>query len=161
MPEIQAFLDANPASPVGLAIACVSLVLIASINYRRVRGKPMFWPPMIDAMSVESWASGSGDANAIARFGGANNCLRVGLNRRRFQAAPHFPCSALFLPEVFGLEIDLPVARLLSLEHKRRWWTQVLDVGYRDDRGRAHTLSLRLRDAEGFRRAFEQVTVGA
>ena len=54
MPEIQAFLDANPASPVGLAIACVSLVLIASINYRRVRGKPVFWPPMIDAMFVES-----------------------------------------------------------------------------------------------------------
>jgi len=73
MPEIQAFLDANPASPVGLAIACVSLVLIASINYRRVCGKPMFWPLMIDAMFAESWTSGSGAANAIARFGGAKN----------------------------------------------------------------------------------------
>lgn len=144
----------------GFTIACVSLVLIASMIYRRVCGKPVFWPPMIDAMFVESWTSGSGAANAIARLGGANNCLRVSLNRRRFQAAPHLPCSALFLPEVFGLEIDLPVARPLSPERKRRWWTQVLDVGYRDDRGRVRTLSLRLRDAEGFRRAFEQVTVG-
>ena len=90
--------------------------LIASAFHRRIKGKPIVPRAPSDAVFRENWCSGRSLRNMLTRIGGARNCLMVYVRGNELVVTPKFPFTLLFLPEVFGLEVRVPVASITAVE---------------------------------------------
>jgi hypothetical protein len=80
----------------------------ASIVFRLTRDKPIFPKRPNDAVFYEGWASGRSLATIWGRFGGARGCLMISITPQRLVVTPRFPFNLMFLPEVYGLEAQVP-----------------------------------------------------
>lgn len=90
-------------------LAWVSGGVIASIFYRRSHGKPIFFSGVPGARFVETAASGHSNRSWYTRLGGANRCLVVAVSDQRLIIRPRFPFNLMFMPEVYGLEYEVPL----------------------------------------------------
>ena len=90
--------------------------LIASAFYRRIKGKPVVPRAPSDAVFHENWCSGRSLRNTLTRIGGARNCLMVYVRGNELAVTPKFPFTLLFLPEVFGLDVRVPVTSITAVE---------------------------------------------
>jgi hypothetical protein len=52
------------------------------------------------------------------RFGGASNCLIIAVTRDELVVSPRFPFNLMFLPEIYGLELQVPKS-LVEIEHSQ------------------------------------------
>lgn len=84
--------------------------IAASILFRRFRGKPIYPRMPANAVFAERSVSGYSHRNALTKIGGAHRCLIVTIANGRLTIVPQFPFNLLFLPEIYGLEVDVPLA---------------------------------------------------
>ena len=88
-------------------------------------------------------------------MGGARNCLFVAVGRDKLVIQPHFPFTLGFLPEIYGLEQQIPLDRILRLSKKRSYFQNVLALEYSDELRSPREFELKLRNPDGFLRAVQ------
>ena len=118
----------------------------ASIAYRQISGKPIFprMPP--GAVYKERMASGWDDRNWLRRLGGANRCLMVSVTDRELVVTPFFPFNLMFLPELYGLELRVPLTSIRNADPGRRLFRDCVIV----ETAEGHRLGLVLRNPQAF-----------
>ena len=121
------------------ATAWVALIYGISIAVRRAKGKPIFPKVPDGALYAEKWASG--------RW--ASNCLIVAVTDKAVSVVPRFPFNMGFLPEIYGLERNSPMA---SIREARRLRSFGLfnNVAIVYDDGIQRELRLKVRRPEAF-----------
>ena len=107
-------------------------VIAASIVYRRARGKPVLFFSVPGASFMERTASGCCTDRWWRKLGGANNCLVVAVTSERLVIRTWFPFNLLFLPEIFGLEYDVPLRSVVSATWDRMFFRRCVRVRLRD-----------------------------
>lgn len=135
-----------------LPLLCIGGWVAISIAYRRSAGKPVFPRQPSGAIYKESQASGWNDGSWIGRIGGANRCLLLAVTDRELVVTPFFPFNLMFLPEIYGLEVRVPLTRIRRVEDRRRLFRNAVIV----DLGDGKRFGLILRDPVGFKRALER-----
>ena len=119
--------------------------IVGTTVARRRRGAHFFMPTFVDRRFLETRRSGRSLRNWLTRVGGARNCLWVVVTADRVRVGAHFPFSTMYLPEIYGLDLDVPATAVRSVEIRRRWVRIVADVGDRSER-----FELAPADAAGF-----------
>lgn len=76
----------------------------------------------------------------------------------RFVVRPFFPFNLFFLPEIYGLEHDIAISRVVRAELGRFLFWKKLVVTFRDDRGE-RSLTLFLQHPEKLAELFTRGTV--
>ena len=134
----------------------VNLVLMAgwvgvSIVYRRAHGKPVLFFGLENAVFQESRASGRSTRSWFTRLGGARNALIVAVTHDRLVVRPYFPFNLMFLPEIYGLEYEVPLRDVMRVEEKKPLLWTMVHVEFRDPASNeVRKLILRLRDPKAF-----------
>jgi hypothetical protein len=143
------------ASEVFIAFAWMWMVawLVASFVIRRAKGKRLFAPTSEAFLFSEKWASGRSLDTWWSKLGGARNCLFVAVARDKLVIQPHFPFTLGFLAEIYGLERQIPLDRVLKLSKKRSSFQDVLALEYSDELRSPREFELRLRNPDAFLRA--------
>ena len=132
-----------------LGLAWVLFVAVLSVIYRTNKGKPVFFWSVSDAEFIVHFASGHAGRSLFSALAGASSCLVVAIAHGRFIVRPWFPFNLLFLPEICGLECDVPLDWVVSAEcSESRFSVRRIVVQYQDELLQTHTLSLRFRDPE-------------
>ena len=131
----------------GMAALCVGGALIASIVFRRVKGRPIVPRAPSDAVFHESWRSGRSLRNALTRFGGARNCLMVYVQGNELVVTPKFPFTLMFLPEIFGLDMRVPITSITAVERASGLIDRGLRISFAE--GGPPPMELKLRDENG------------
>jgi len=159
------WIEANFWALYAFAVAWILAWALASVVVRRSQRKPIVAQAPKDALFVERWTSGRSVANAIARLGGARNCLMVAVKRKGgLIVQPHFPFSLFFMPEVFGVEGYPSRADIHDVKIRRGLFGRALVTVIFRDGPRSHgKLELRLREPGRFIEALKTagITVAA
>lgn len=129
--------------------------LVVSFMIRRAKGKMFFAPTSEAFLFSEKWASGRSLDTWWSKLGGARNCLFVAVGRDKLLIQPHFPFTLGFLPEIYGLEQQIPLDRILRLSKKRSYFQNVLALEYSDELRSPREFELKLRNPDGFLRAVQ------
>lgn len=135
--------------PVWAGLAWMAFVVLGSLLFRLTRGKPVFANPPAKSVFLERWRSGRNRSTFFGRFGGANNCLMVAVGEGRLRLLPHFPFTLMFLPEVFGLEVDVPLSKVRSARIEKGWVIETLCLEL-DDAGTPRRFELHLKNPRDF-----------
>jgi hypothetical protein len=139
-----------------LALAPVLTWIAGSIVYRRIRGKPILFFGVRDASYQQRSASGHSNRSWLTKLGGASNCLVVAVSHGQLIVRPWFPFTLMFLPEIYSLEYEVPVASIIGVRSCRSFFQQALEVEFRDDSGQTQSFSLYLRNTKLFMSALAQ-----
>jgi len=132
-----------------LGLAWVLFVAVLSGIYRANKGKPVFFWSVPSAQFIVHFASGHSGRSLLSALAGANSCLVVAIANGRFIVRPWFPFNLLFLPEIYGIECDVPLDWVVSAEcPDSRFSVRRIVVQYHDEFLQTRTLSLRFRDPE-------------
>jgi len=115
------------------AAAWVALVIGASVIYRRASGKPIFPRIPVHARFADRWASGD--------F--ASNCLLVAVSDNTLTVVPRFPFNLMFLPQIYSLEHNIPLATIKRIEIMKGLFARSVLIVYGDN---DRSLRLRVRD---------------
>jgi len=126
-----------------------------SIVYRRIRNKPIFFFSVPGARFVERMASGCSNDRWWRRLGGAGNCLVVALTENSVIIRPWFPFNLLFLPELYGLEFEIPLSNVLSVTVQKGFFRSHIRLRFRHDDGHGD-VSLVLKRSDAFLRLLGQ-----
>ena len=121
-------------TPLVTVFAWIALVIGASIIYRRWSGKQVFPRIPVHARFADRWASGD--------F--ANKCLLVAVSDNLLTVVPRFPFNLIFLPQLYGLERNIPLATIKRVEVMKGLFFagSVLIIYGEND----HSLRLKVRD---------------
>ena len=138
----------GPSSDTWLAGLWLAGVVGASVVYRRARGKPVLFFGIRGAQFLERFASGFSHDTWYTRLGGASNCLVVAVSERRLIVRPWFPFNMLFLPEIYALEHEIPLAQVMDVSVTKWWGHRRVVVRCRDSENQERALSLFLRSPE-------------
>ncbi len=144
-PWLEGMLIAFPFLWIGGLIA-------ASVAYRLSADKPIFPRVPKNSPFKERAASGWNDGSVLGRLGGANNCLLVVVTDRALIVSPFFPFNLMFLPELLGLELSVPLSNIRRVEVRRRLLRSSLIVETSDGR----RIGLHLREPEAFQAALKR-----
>ena len=117
-----------------LALCWSAGVAVASILFRRARDKPIFPTAPESATYVERWGSGRNLTTFIGKFGGAETCLIIAITPDRLIVTPRFPFTLGFLPEIYGLEFDVPLKDITQVTRKRILWRSAVVISTKDGR---------------------------
>lgn len=144
--------DAFPVL-VGGAFAWIALWIGASILYRGSRGKPIFPRKPDHTLFFERYGSGNSNKNLLTKLGGASNCLSVAVTNDSLIVQPIFPFNLMFLPEIYGLEYDIPRKNIRSVIEKKALLGRVTTLEFSTTDGKQHSIDLRLRGMDQFLQA--------
>lgn len=97
-----------------LSAACVLAWAGASLVYRALKGRPIFYRRLPRVRFREWNATGNSHRNWFTRLGGANGCLVVQVTDDVLDIHPFVPFNWLFLPEVLGIEHRVPLSGVAS-----------------------------------------------
>jgi hypothetical protein len=126
---------------VAVSLLWVLAGVLASVVHRRSKGKPILFHGVPDATFVETSASGHSNRTWYTRLGGASRCLVVAVTGGRVIIRPRFPFNLMFLPEIYGLEYEVPVTQIARIEQGR--WGRVRVVFQHPEGTQDLTLVLR------------------
>ena len=98
MNELHKMIETNHTLFFAGPLLWVLLWVVASIVYRRSRGKTIYPTKPKDSMFYEGWASGHSNSNIFTKLGGARNCLLVAVVPDALIVQPRFPFNLMFLP---------------------------------------------------------------
>jgi hypothetical protein len=135
----------DPTNLFWIPLCWIAFVIALSIVVRRRAGKVLMPRIADNAIFAERWASG--------RMAG--NCLLVAVTTDALTVAPRFPFNLMFLPEIYGLEKDIPLPTIARVERLRGWPGNNVAVFYGDP---TRKLLLRLRDPDAFVAAIGSLT---
>ena len=128
----------------------VSLWIVASVVYRRSRGKTVFPLKPKDSLYYEGWASGHSNRNIFTKLGGAHNCLLVAVTPDSLIIQPRFPFNLMFLPEIYSLEYRIPRLNIRTVEKKGRVFGKGVEIQFIDVDGGEKSVRLYLKRTEEF-----------
>lgn len=117
--------------------AWIGLGVALSIAFRAVRGKPIVPKLPPHALYGEEQASG----------GMASRSLIVAVTADALIVMPRFPFNLLFLPEIWGMEYDLPIGSVVEVRAKNERFGANVQVLYGE---RREALGLKLLDPGAF-----------
>ncbi len=123
---------------------------LASILYRRSRGKPIFYRKPASYKFRQANASGRSHRSWFTRIGGANGCLVVQVTDNKLDIHPFFPFNLFFLPEIYGLEYEISLINILSARLVKKMFTRSIEVEFRTNDGDNETITLQLKHPEDF-----------
>ena len=123
--------------PIWFPIVWVAFFIGLSIVVRQRRGKPIFTAAPAGALFAERGASG----------GMASRCLLVAVTNDTLIVSPTFPFNLMFLPEIYGLERNVPVRSIRRVERLQGWLGSNAIVEWGSD---ARQLRLTLRNPDAF-----------
>jgi len=86
----------------------------ASLVYRALKGKPIFYRRLPRVRFREWNATGNSHRNWFTRLGGANGFLVVQVTDDVLDIHPFVPFNWLFLPEILGIEHRVPLSGVAS-----------------------------------------------
>lgn len=132
---------------VGMAVLWCGGWLIASVFYRRRKDKPIVPRAPSDAMFHENWCSGRSLRNMLTRLGGARNCLMVYVQGNELVVTPKFPFTLFFLPEIYGLDVRVPITSITAVERASGLIGRGLRITFTE--GGSPPMELKLRDESG------------
>jgi len=128
----------------------ISLCVVASVVYRRSRGKAI-WPSKPEnCMFYESWTSGHSNSSIFTKLGGARNCLLVAVTPDSLVIQPQFPFNLMFLPEIYGLEYSIPALNIRAVAERGRILGRGVEVEFIDLDGGEKSVRLYLRKTDQF-----------
>jgi hypothetical protein len=132
-------------------LLCMAGMAGVSAVYRRAHGKPVLFFGVQDSVFQERRASGNSTRSWFTRLGGARNALVVAVTRDRLVVRPFFPFTLLFLPEIYGLEYEVPLRDVMRAEEKKPLLWTMVHVEFRDPASNeVRKVILRLRDPKAF-----------
>lgn len=141
-----------------IAVGWLLLVILASVGYRRIKSKPLFRPRFEYPRFLETWCSGHSCRSVITRLGAARNCLWVAVDENSLRVGPHFPFNLMFLPEVFGMEYNVPGDAVRSVERIGGLLTpKRLRISVERQPGSEESFEVSLRDPDAFVRAVDAI----
>jgi hypothetical protein len=120
-------------------------LVVSSLGYRLARGKPILFFSVKDAQFIERMASGQCLRPWWRRLGHADNCLVVAVARGRLIVRPIFPFTLMFLPELAGLDFEIPLERITSVSEDPGFFSTRLLVEFTRSDGVKAELALRVR----------------
>ncbi|PSJ36509.1 hypothetical protein [Allosphingosinicella deserti] len=121
-----------------VSAAWIVAVVASSIIYRRMVKKPIIPKMPADPIYGEGRASG----------GMASRCLIVAVTDDALLVGPRFPFNLMFLPEVWGMEYNIPVSDVAEVRTKRSVFGANVRVFHGESR---HAFGLRVLDPEAKR----------
>jgi hypothetical protein len=148
MRELSGYLQPNFLF--AIAGAWVAFWLLLSLLVRHARGEHVFAQTPEELQFSEKWTSGRSLKTWWSGLGGARNCLFVGVGRDTVYIHPHFPFSLGFIPEIYGLDLEIPRARIIRVEKTEKFLRHIVRVEYSDVAGASRTFELTLRNADQF-----------
>ena len=134
----------------GFWLGALFLWFALSIAYRRRSGKPLVASTRPGAAFSERWASARIGSGLMARLGTARNCMHVQVIDSELHLHPHFPFTIGFMPELYGLDLVVPVESISSAMITGGNYAKIVEVVYRTPGGDLNTVQLLLRNAESF-----------
>jgi len=129
----------------------IASIGIGSFWFRLSRGKPVFPHPPRDATFMEASCSGRSRRNFASTLIWVRSCLLVYIQNRELVVTLEFPFTLMFLPEVSGLEMRVPLTSISSVEAKRPWPFRILRITF--DAGGPAPIELRMQRERDFVRA--------
>lgn len=137
----------------GGAIGWIMLWIGASIFYRKSKGKPIFPRKPEHPVFFESSGSGHSNRNFLTKLGGARNCLSVAVTEDSLIVQPIFPFNLMFLPEIYGLEYNIPRKNIRTIVEKKAFLGRIVTLEFATSDGEQHSIELRLRGMDQFLKA--------
>jgi hypothetical protein len=92
----------------------VGLFTVSAV-YRQMTQKPILFFTVPKAIFVQHTASGFCRDTWWRQLGGASNCLVVAISQQRLVIRPFTPFNLMFLPEIYGLEYDVPLNNVVTV----------------------------------------------
>lgn len=134
----------------GAVVAWLVLLLSLRAVGRRRRGEPILRPSFLDAVFVETWASGGRSLVWV------RSCVWVVVTPRAIHVGLHFPFN-LALPRSwapwFPQDLHIPISNVIGTENRHEFFEGgSLEVRFRDERGRPGAVRLRLQREDAFLR---------
>jgi hypothetical protein len=123
-----------------LSLIWIVFLVLLSVVIRKARDKPIVPKVPQNALYAERSASG----------GMASNCLIVAVTPDALVVTPRFPFNLMFLPEIYGMEHNVPRSTITQVSAARSWGSNVT-ISRREGRD----LKLKVRDPAGFVAALE------
>ncbi len=137
----------------GVAITWILLCIAASTIYRKIKGKPIFPRRPLNASFCETSASGHSNRSQFTRLSGARRCLMVAVTNDSLLVQPTFPFNLLFLPEIFGLELNIDKVGVRILQEKKMMFGKAVVLEYVTTDQRTQSIELELRGMDQFLKA--------
>jgi hypothetical protein len=123
---------------------------LVSIIYRRRAGKPIRFFTVPNALFLERFVSGRCEDSLWRQLGGARKVLVVAVADSRLIVRPVTPFNLMFLPEIYGLEHDVPLRKVVRVRQNDGRFARRVLVTIRTDDGGLTTMSLDLSDPYRF-----------
>ena len=150
---------AFPWWPFALVWGWMGFVILASILYRRSKGKPIWYLKETQVLFSEKRVSGNSHRTWYTKLGGANNALFVAVTPDVLVVRPHFPFNLMFIPEIYGLESRIPLSQLRSVDPRRKMGQDIIDIEFETAEGQRERLSLGLRHRARFLEALRKAAL--
>lgn len=147
---MEDFVDQHALLIAAFPFVWIGVIVTASVVFRRQRGKRILATSPAGCIFEENRTSGR-ELGGIRALGGASRALKVCVTRDTLFIMPCFPFSLMFLPEVWGLDHEIMLRRIKSIEERAGLFGRSLVLHLPDDR----RIELRLRDPDGFRHAIQ------
>jgi hypothetical protein len=157
MNELSRTIEMNHTLFFSFAWLWISFWIIASVIYRRSRGKSIYPSEPKDSLYCEGWASGHSNSSIFTKIGGARNCLLVAVTSDALIIEPRFPFNLMFLPEIYGLEYRIPGSNIRNIEKKGRVFGKGVEVQFADVDGGNKSVMLYLKNTDAFLAAIEKL----
>ena len=151
--QIHAFLSREAEFVLLAAVLLAAGAIAASIHHRRSSGKPIRTAAPAGSIFVETWTSGRSLMDLGSRLGGGYNCLLVAVTGDAIVVHPHFPFTLGFVPELCGLDWEIPRASIKRVTARKGLVRDKVVVEFSLSQTRSGSVELRLRDPTGFQQA--------
>ena len=138
-----------------LVIAWILGWTIASLTYRKIQGKPIFYSRPSSVRFRQWKASGNSHRSWFTRLGGANGCLVVQITDSELDIHPFVPFNWFFLPEIYGLEYRISLEHVLSVKIIKKFLRKRVEVEFTTKGGIPEKISLLLKHPEDFLAAID------
>jgi hypothetical protein len=134
----------------------IVLWIIASVIYRKIKGKPLVPRKPDRSVFFERRASGCSNLNFLTKLGGARRCLLVAVTDNALIIQPMFPFNLMFLPEFYGLEHNILLKDIHTVEDKMGIFRRKVRLGFMDSNKTEHSIDLWLREVNQFLEALKK-----
>ena len=158
---ISDFARDNLSYLISFSILWIASWVTASILYRRSHSKPILFWTVDNADFIERSASGHSHHSWYAKLGGASRCLVVAVANGRLIVRPVFPFNLMFLPEIYGLEHDVPLDYVTHAELKVGMTQKSVELEFQDTHSKSHKVTLYLKEPERLLTLLPAVALGA
>ncbi len=131
-------------------ISGILVWLGASLVYRKLMGKPIFFEKPLSPKFYQGNASGYSHRNVITWLGRAHNCIVVEVTDNELYIHPHVPFNWFFLPEVYGLEYKVTLNNIILAKVVKKWLGRRVELEFRTSGGRVEKVTLSLSEPDDF-----------